>query len=169
MASRSSGSCAGSRDMRNCRQARRLLLGGIAICAFSLAAGLWYRWPYFARPPVGPPEFALPDVNDWPKALGARDDRMERDMLEKQFTERFIGHTQDRIVERFGQPEFRFEGRDAVSEGVYRRCPEAVRVVYSQPSGWLELYYCKENNDVWLCFGATWNPEGWSNCWWPAD
>jgi hypothetical protein len=136
------------------RSARRLSLIAFVACFLALAAGLWYQWPNLTREPVGPPEFPLPETVEGPRAFEER----------VAFESRFLGHTEASIIERFGPPDHRHEGRDAApTERFYRTCPEAVCVVYSRPTGWLRLWYCREQ-DRWVCFSAFWNPEGMTIC-----
>jgi hypothetical protein len=130
--------------------------------ALPLVAGLWYRWPSFTRELVPPPQYPLPDtVEGWPYPLTPEwRMKLDQEYKEGRFEDRFLGHTERSIVERFGQPDFRLKG-DRRDWRVDRRRAyfEAFTVQYVRPSGRLYLSFCRQAGE-WVCYDAHWNPDG---------
>lgn len=111
-----------------------------------LAGYLIIVWPSLTREPVGPPRGELPQaVEGWPEPTSGQ----------------FVGHPESSIVERFGPPTHRWQGRYGAPRVSYRRTyPDAITATYKRPTGILYLSFCKEQGRL-LCFSSDWLPEGW--------
>lgn len=76
------------------------------------------------------------------------------------FESRFIGHKDDAIAAQFGPPTERINGHYGNPPvSVQRMYPEAFTYVYTSSTGSLYLSFCQQRGR-WVCFRASWLPEG---------
>ncbi|QEL13427.1 hypothetical protein [Limnoglobus roseus] len=72
----------------------------------------------------------------------------------------FNGHTEQSIVERFGQPSTQWAGQYGHPELKVRLIfPDAVTFVYETPKGSLYLSFCQQDGQR-VCFSSDWLPTG---------
>jgi hypothetical protein len=124
------------------------------ILCVGVAGCVAFYWPWIVRAPVGPARQPLPYTIEGPISS-------ESDPLSwVEFGQRFIGHTEASIIERFGPPTDTWKGHYGLPRMRERQAyPEAVTHVYQRPSGRMYLSYCREKGKS-VCFSATWLSEG---------
>lgn len=119
----------------------------LIFCAGALGCAVFY-WPWITRLRVelrGP----LPRTLEGGSHVSDRTD----------FEDRFPGHTEVAITDRFGAPAERLAG---AASGPFqfdrREYPEAHVVRYAGTGGQLHLAYCRQRGK-WVCFRAHWRSD----------
>src|SRR5262245_29598167 len=96
-----------------------------------------------------------PPIGDLPESVEG-----EKDGFSRTFEDRFLGHTKESIIRRFGPPSVQFDGHYANPPFEYRWFFfDAVTLMYERPSGSLYLSFCYQKGQ-WVCFSADWLPTG---------
>ena len=102
-------------------------------------------WPMLTRDPIPAPVFELPTTLEG----------IERDQ-----PDRFAGHPEAAILEKYGPPSFRFEGVHGNPSYEYRlRYRDAVTIAYELPGGILYLTICWQKGQR-ICLRSDSMPEG---------
>ena len=108
------------------------------------------EWPRLTREPMPAPEFELPEL--------AAFDVIEFD--EHHLRRHLLGHSEARVVERYGRPSQSFDGHYGMPDlTVQREYSDATSAVYERASGSLYLSYCKQDGKM-VWFSAFWLPKG---------
>jgi hypothetical protein len=117
-------------------------IGGAVFCAA-------FYSPWITRARIPSPRHSLPPGTACPTATPFEG-----------FESRFIGHEDVDIVAQFGPPTGCINGHyGSPPMSVKRTYPEAFTYVYTSSSGSLYLSFCNQRGR-WVCFVASWLPEG---------
>jgi hypothetical protein len=136
-----------------CRVPRWVAVGVPLILGLGAAFCIGIYWPWITRPQIGPP------LQPLPMTLDGRA-HPETEPFGRDRETRFIGHSEESIVERFGAPTNRWNGHYGLPPLNSRRAyPDAVTFVYERPTGRWYLSFCQQRGKR-VCFSATWLPEG---------